>query len=168
MLVAQLGTTLCDPMDHSLPGSSVHGNLESWVLVWVAIPFSKGSSQSRDQTQVSCIAGRFFTIWANLVVQFSSVAQSCPTLCDSHGLHNTRLTCPSPTPGACSNSCPSSLWCHPTISSSVIPFSSYLQSFPSSGSFPVIQFFALGDQCVGPSVSASVCPVNIQDWFLLG
>ena len=75
---------------------------------------------------------------------------------------------PSPTPRACSNSCPSSQWCHPTILSSVIPFSSCLQSFPTSGSFPMSQFFALGGQSIGVSASASVLPMNIQDWFPLG
>ena len=85
-----------------------------------------------------------------------------------HGLQHTWLPCPLPTPGACSNSCPSSQWCHPTISSSAIPFSSCLQSFPASGSFPVTQFFASGGQSIGASASASVLPVNIQDWFPLG
>ena len=69
------------------------------------------------------------------------------------------------TPRACSNSCPSPQWCHPTISSSVIPFSSHLQFFPASGSFPVSQFFASSSQSIGVSASASVLPVNIQDWF---
>ena len=76
------------------------------------------------------------------------------------------LPCPSPTP--CSNSCPSSQWCHPTISSSVIPFSSCLQSFPVSGSFQMSQLFASGGQNIGASASASVLPMNIQDWFPLG
>ena len=82
-----------------------------------------------------------------------------------HALQHTRLTCPSPTPRACSNSCPSSWWCHPTISSSVIPFSC-LQSFPASGSFPTSRHFASGDQNIG--ASASVLPMSIQDWFPLG
>ena len=86
----------------------------------------------------------------------------------SHGLQHARLPCPSPTPGAYSNSCPSSQWCHPTISSSVVPFSSLLQSFPASGSFPMSQFFTSGGQSFGVSVSASVLPMNIQDWFPLG
>ena len=81
-----------------------------------------------------------------------------------HGLHHARLPCPSPTPGACSNSCPLSWWCHLTISSSVVPFS-HLQSFPASGSFSVSQFFASGGWSIGVSASASVLPVNIQDWF---
>ena len=85
----------------------------------------------------------------------------------SHGLQHASLLCPSPTPGAYSNSCPSSQWCHSTISSSVVPFS-HLQSFPASGSFPVSQFFTSGGQNIGVSASASVLPMNIQDWFPLG
>jgi len=85
-----------------------------------------------------------------------------------HGLQQTRPPCLSPTPRACSNSCPSSRWCHPTISSSVVPFSSCLQSFPASGSFPMSQFFASGGQSIGASASASALPMNIQDWFPLG
>ena len=81
---------------------------------------------------------------------------------------DVRLPCPSPTPGAHSNSCPSSQWCHPTISFSVVPFSSHLQSFPASGSFPMNQFFASGGQRIGVSALASVLPMNIQDWFPLG
>ena len=86
----------------------------------------------------------------------------------SHGLQHTRLPCPSPSPGVCSNSCPSSRWCHPTTSSSVVPFSSPLQSFPTSGSFPRSQFFVSGGQSIGISASASVLPMNIQGWFPLG
>ena len=85
-----------------------------------------------------------------------------------HGLQHARLPCPSPTPGACSNSCLSSCWCHPTISSSVIPVSSCLQSFPGSGSFPMSQFFTSGGQSIGVSASASVHPMNIQDRFPSG
>ena len=85
-----------------------------------------------------------------------------------HGLQHTRLPCPSPTPGAYSNSRPLSWWCHPTISSSVEPFSSCLQSFPASGSFQMSQFFTSGGQRIGVSASASVLPMKIQDWFLLG
>ena len=95
--------------------------------------------------------------------QFSSVQFSLSVVSDSlwpHRLHHARLPCPSRTPGAYSNSCPSSRWCHPTISSSVIPFSSHLQSFPVSG-----QFFASGRQSIGVSASASILPMNIQDWF---
>ena len=85
-----------------------------------------------------------------------------------HGLQQARLPCPSPTPRACSNSCHLSRWCHPAISSSVIPFSSCLQSFPTSGSLLVSQFFASSGQSIGASPSASVLPMNIQDWFPLG
>ena len=85
-----------------------------------------------------------------------------------HGLQHARLPCPSPSPRVCSNLCPLSCWCHPTISSSVIPFSSHLQSFPASGSFPMSWFFASGGQRIGVSSSASVLPMNIQDWFPLG
>jgi len=85
-----------------------------------------------------------------------------------HELQHARLPCSSPTPGACSNSCPLNWWCHPTISSSVVPFSSCLQSFPASGSFPISQFFAAGGQSIGVTASASVLPVNIQDWSPLG
>ena len=95
---------------------------------------------------------------------------SCSVTSDSlwsHGLQHTRLPYPSPTPGACSNSCPSSQWCHPNISSSVIPFSSCLQSFPASGSFQMSQFITSDGQSVWASASASVLPVNIQNWFPL-
>ena len=85
-----------------------------------------------------------------------------------HRLQHTKLPCPSPTSRAYSDSSPSSWWCHPTISSSVIPFASCLQSFPASGSFQMSQFFALGGQSIGVSASASVLPMNIQDWFPLG
>ena len=95
---------------------------------------------------------------------------SCSVMSDSlllHRLQHTRFPCPPPSPGAYSNSCPLSWWCCPTISASVVPFSSYLQSFPASGSFPMSQFFASGDQSIGASASASVLPMNIQDWFPL-
>ena len=93
-------------------------------------------------------------------VQFSSVAQLRLTL-QPHGLQHARLPCRSPTPGACSDSCPSSRWCHPTISSFVIPFSSGLQSFPASGSFLI-------GQSIGVSAAISVLAMNTQDWSLSG
>ena len=83
----------------------------------------------------------------------------------SHGLQGARLPCPSPTPGACSSSCPLSRWCHPTISSSVVLFSSCLQSFPASGSFPMSRLFTSGGQNIRALVSASVLSMNVQDWF---
>ena len=103
--------------------------------------------------------------------RLSSVQFSCSVVSDSlrpHGLQHTRPPCPSPTPEVYSNSCPLSGWCHPTISSSVVPFSSRLQSSPASGSFQTSQFFASGGQSIGVSASASVLPMNIQDWFPLG
>ena len=84
-----------------------------------------------------------------------------------HGLQHTRLSCPSSSPGACSNSCPSNQWCHPTISFPVIPFSC-LQSFPASGTFPMSQLFLSGKQNIWVSASASVLPINTQNWFPLG
>ena len=99
----------------------------------------------------------------------SSVQFSCRSVVSDslwpHGSQHARPPCPSQTLGVYSNSCPLSQWCHPTISSSVIPFSSCLQSFPASGSFPKSQFFTSGDQSIGVSASASVLPMNIQDWF---
>ena len=109
--------------------------------------------------------------WGRGVVQFSSVQSlrlSCVEFLWPHGLHYSSVPCPSPMPGACSNSCPSRWWRHPTISSSVVPISSYLQSFPASGSFPMSQFFASCGQSIRVSASASVLPMNIQDWFPLG
>ena len=85
-----------------------------------------------------------------------------------YGLQHTRPSCSSPTPRACSNSHPLSRWCHPTISSSVVPFSSCLQSFPASGSFPVSQFFTSVGKSIGVSATASVLLMNIQDWFPSG
>ena len=85
-----------------------------------------------------------------------------------HGLQHARPPCPSPTPGVYSNSCPLNQWCHPTISSSVVPFSSLLQSLPASGAFPMSQLFPSGGQNTGVSASASVLPMNTQDWFPLG
>ena len=92
---------------------------------------------------------------------------SCTVMSNSlwlHGLQHTRLPCPSPTLRAYSDSCPLSRWCHPTISSSVIPFSSCLQSFPASGSFPMSQFFASSGQSIGVSASALVLPMNSHNW----
>ena len=111
----------------------------------------------------------FFLHWeicCDLSVQFSCSVVSSSLL--PHWLQHARLPCPSPTPGAYSNSYSSSRWCHPTISSSVIPFSPHLQSFPESESFQMSQFFASRGPSIGGSASASVLPMNIQDWFPLG
>ena len=117
-----------------------------------------------ESQEIPRIAGKF-----GLGVQncCCSVAQSCLTL-QLHGLQHTRFPCPLLSPAICSNSCPLSWWCHPTISSSVVPFSSGPQSFPASGSFPMSQLFASGGQSIGASALASVLPMNIQTWFPLG
>ena len=102
---------------------------------------------------------------------FRSVQFSCSVMFYSlrpHEPQHARPPCPSPTPRACSNSCTLHWWCHPTISPSVVPFSSHFQSFPASGSFQMSQFFASGGRSIGVSASASVLPKNIQDRFPLG
>ena len=156
-----------------------------WLNWTETITSSRGSSLTRNWTRASWFAGRFFTNWAirkdniypykdihiNIHSVISSVQFSRSVMSDPlqpHGLQHTRLPCPSPTPRAYSNSCPSSQWCHSTISSSVVPFSSCLQSFPASGSFPRSQFFTSGGQSIGISSLAWVLPMNIQDWFPSG
>ena len=158
-------------MDYSLSGYSIHMIFHARILEWIAISFSRRSSQPRDWTRVSGIVGRCFTVWATREVYTtpSSVQFSHSVVSNSlrpHGLQYAKLPCPLPTPGVCTNSHPSSQWCHPTISSSVIPFSSCLQSFLELGSFQMSLFFASGGQSIG--ASASVLPMNIQDWFPLG
>ena len=111
---------------------------------------------------ISALAQPLHSFWS--VSQFS-----CSVVCDSlqpHELQHTRPPCPSPTPRVHSNSCPLSQWCHPAISSSVIPFSSCPQSLPTSESFPMSQLFSWGGQSIGVSALASVFPKNIQDWSL--
>ena len=120
--------------------------------------------ESSNEMQHTC----FWVIFYLLNHGCFPVAHSCPLLCDTHGLQHTRLSCPSPNPGACSNSCPLSQWCHPTISSSVVPFSSCLQSCPPSGSFPVSQLFKSGGQSIAASAYASILLMDIQGWFPLG
>ena len=115
-------------------------------------------------SDVSVLAHHWWQMY-NTNSQLSSVASNSLW---SHGLQHARLPCPSPIPRAYANSCPLSQWCHPTISSSVVPFSSCLQSFPASGSFPMSQFFLSGGQSIGISASTSVLPMNTQDWFPLG
>ena len=143
--VTQSCLTLCDPMDCSrqAPPSTEFSRQEYWS----GRPFPS----PRDLTSS---------------VQFNSSVVS-----DSlwpHESQHARPPCPSPTPGDYSNSCPSSRWCHPAISSSVIPFSSCPQSLPASGSFPTSQLFTWGGQSIGVSASASVLPMNTQDWSPLG
>ena len=127
-------------------------------------PRPSGLSQSTSfECPTSCIK-----LPLVIYFQFSSVAQSCPTLCNPMDPQHVRPPCPSPTPGLCPNSCPLSWWCHPTISFSVVPFSPLLQSFPALGSFPMSQFFTSGDQNIGVSASAKVLPMYTQNWSPLG
>ena len=123
-------------MVYSLPASSDHGILQARILEWVAILFSRGSCWPRDQTQVSCIAGRFFNIWASREVLVS--------------------------PRVCPNSCPVSRWCYLTISSSAAPFSFCLRSPQASASFPVSRLFASGSQSTGASASATILYLSLQ------
>ena len=123
-----------------------------WYVLFLLFRLDSNSQYEKVQT--------------NLSVQFSRSVVS--NSLRPHELQHTSPPCPIPTPRAYPNSCPLSWWCHPTISSSVIPFSSCPHSFPASGSFPVSQFFASGDQRIRVPALASVFPMNIQDWFLLG
>ena len=119
--------------------------------------YCKGCSSPSSQS-----IAQFVPTSLTIVVVQSSLTLQC------HGLKHARLPCPSPSPGVWSNSCPLSWWCHPTISSSVGPFSSCFQSFPASGSIPMSQPFTPGGQSTGASASASVLPMNIHGWFPLG
>ena len=105
-------------------------------------------------------------IWMIETGQYMAI--SSVQLCLTNELQHARPPCPTPTPGAYLNSCPLSRWCHPTVSSSVVPFNSCPQSFPASGSFQMSQLFASGGQSIGVSASTSVLPMNTQDWSPLG
>ena len=139
--------TLWDPIDGSPPGSSVLGILQERILEWVSISFSKNT-----------------ILIKKVSIQFSHSVVSDSL--QSSGLQHARPPCPSPTFRVYSNSCPLSWWCHPTISFSVVPFSSHLQFFPASGSFQMSQFFTSGGQSIGVSISTSVLPMNIRSDFL--
>ena len=129
---------------------------------WILNPFIQNS----ELFVFWCI---YTVMVGNIDEHFSSIQSlSCVRLFVTPWTATCQAPCPSPTPGACLNWYPLSRWCYPTISSSVLPFSSCLQSFPTSGSFPMSQFFASGGQSIGVSASASVLPMNIQDWFPLG
>ena len=161
-LVAQSCLTLWTPWTVAHQPPLFMGILQARILEWVAMLFSRGSSQLRHQTQVSCFAGRFSTLWATSSVQFN-----CSVVSDSAtpwtATHQASLSITNS--WILLNSCPLSWWCYPTISSSVVPFSSCLKSVPASVSFQMSQFFASGGQSIGVSASASVLPMNIQDWF---
>ena len=139
---------------------------------WVAISFSRDLPDPGIQPKSSALAGGFFTTEPSGKPLFQSVSQfSHSVVSDSlrpHESQHIRPPCPSPTPRVYSNSCPSSWWCHPIISSFVVPFSSCPQSLPPSGSFPMSQLFTWGDQSIRVSASASVLPKNTQDWSPLG
>ena len=162
-----------DPIDCCLPGSSVHGILQTRILEEVSIPFSRGN-QTLDI--LHCRQNLYWLnyeghSWIKGTLWFSSVQSSHSVVSDSlwpHESQHARPPCPSPTPGVHPNSCPSSWWCHPAISSSVIPFSSCPQSRPASGSFPMSQLFIWGGQSIGVTALASVLPMNTQDWSPLG
>ena len=193
-LVAQLCPTLCNPMDYSLPGTSIHGYspqqeywsglpcpspgyiyimyiyMHTYMYIYICIWYVCVYIYKLVSVHYICVYIYIYIYVSTYICTYIyiyklvSVQFSCSVMCDSlrpHGLQHARLPCPSPTPGTCSNSCPSSWWCHPTISSSIVPFSSCFQSCPASGSFPMSQLFASGGQCIGASASASALPMNI-------
>ena len=185
-------------MDCSPPVSSVHGNSQAGMLEWAALSSSRGSCWIKDWVSpalagvffyhwdtwetpyslIFCVYNWDCVIWPHLHSPGLGVSSEREELSFSHwvmsdslwphGLQHTRPPCPSPSPRVCPSSCPMNQWCHPTISSSVVPFSSCLQSFPVSGSFPMSRLFTSGGQSVGASTSASVLSMNIKGWFPLG
>ena len=163
-------------MDCSLPGFSVHGILQARILEWVAMSSSRGIFPTQGWNPcLFCLlhwqAGSLTLAPPGkcLSLEFSSVQFSRSVRSDSlqpHEPQHIRPPCPSPTPGVHPNSCPLSWWCHPTISSSVVPFSSCPQSFPASGSFQMSQLFTSGGKNIGVSASPSVLPMNLRmDWL---
>ena len=141
----------------SLVGFRLWGRTES--------DMSEATYQQQQQQATVHGVAKSWTRLSNFTFTFSSLQSLSPILCDPM---NPRPPCPTPTPRVHPNPCPLSQWCHPTTSSSVIPFSSCPQSFPTSGSFQMSQLFTSGDQSIGVSASASVLPMNIQNWFPLG
>ena len=153
----------------SIPGSgrclqksmATNSSILPWGISWTEEP---GRLQSIPSQRVG-------HAWTQCKYQDYVLQFTCWVMSDSlwpRGLQHTRPPCPSPTPRVYSNSCPLSQWCHPTISFSVIPFSSCLESFSASGFFQMSQFFASGGQSIGVSASVSILPMNIWDWFPLG
>ena len=136
-----------------------HSSILAWTIPWTEEPGGLLSIGLQRVTQ-DWVTNTFTFISS---VQFSSVAQSCLTLCNHESQH-ARPPCPSPSPGVHSNSCPSSWWCHPVSSSSVVPFSSCPQSLPASESFPMSQLFTWGGQSTGVSALASFLPKKSQGW----
>ena len=145
-----------DPLEKEM---ATHSSTLAWKIPWTEEP---GRLQSMGSQRVR---HNWATSLVHWISQFSSVQSlSCLSHCQPRGLQHARLPCLSPTPGVYSNSSPSSRWCHPMISSSVVPFSSCLQSLPASWSFPMSQFFASGGQSIGVSALASFLPKNTQGW----
>ena len=162
-------------MDCSPPGSSGHGDSpgkKTGAGCHALLQRDLPNPGIKPASLISCVSqkgslplvppGKPHTIISSVQFSHSVVSDSLRP----HWLQHARFPCPSPTPKAYSNSCPSCWWCHATISSSVFPFPCLLQSFPASGSFQMSQFFTSGGQSIGASASASV--LNIQDWFPLG
>ena len=192
-LVTKLCLTLFS-MDFGLPDTSVHGISQARILEWSAISFSRGSFWLRDWTNIFCIGRQILYHWATREVQYLlSVQFSHSVISDSlppHEPQHARPLCPSPTPRVHPNPCPLSWWCHPTTSSSVVPFSSCPQSFPASGSFPMSQLFASGGQSIAririwafacewhqppdshfiseSSFSLFLCGTDPSGWFVVG
>ena len=183
--------TLCDPIDVSPPGSPTPGIFQARTLEWVAISFSnawKWKSESevaqscptlRDPMDCSPPGSSIHGIFQARVLECGATAfcitssvQFCRSVVSNslqpHEPQHARPPCASPTPGVHPNPCPLSWWCHPTSSSSVVPFSSCLQSFPASGSFQMSQLFASGGPSIGVSASTSVLSKNSQGWSPLG
>ena len=137
-------------------------------------PFSVKRKVLHEHTGGRAKAGSIFRSWGwhsggwRFLVLLLFIQKVESDSLQPQGLQHARLSCLALYPGICSDSCPLSWWCHPTISSSVIPFFSHLQSFPASGSFPMSWFFTSGGQSIGASALASVLPMNIQGWFPLG
>ena len=159
---------VCNP-----PGSSLHGISQARILEWLPFPSPRDLSKPGIEPTFPALEGRFYIteLLGKLFWWFSSVQFSHSVMSDSlrpHESQHASPPCPSPTPGVYTNSCPLSRWCHPAISSSIIPFSSCPQPLPASGSFPMSQFFAWGCQSIGVSASVSVLPLNTEDWPPLG
>ena len=150
-------------MTWGIPGGSMVKNQPANAVLISGLGRSPGEGNGHP-LHYSCLENSMDPWWAIVGHHHSVRSESLWP----HGLQHARLPYPSQTPGACSNSCSSSLWCHSTISSSAAPFSFCFQSFPESGSFPKSRVFASGGKSIGVSASASVLPMNIQGWFPLG
>ena len=154
---------------------ATHSSIHAGGIPWIEEPgglWSVGShrvTQDWNDLAHAHMLSKVIHIFNAISTRVSLVQSlSCIRLSATRGLQHARFPCPSTAPRACSKSCPSSWWCHPTISSSVVLFPSCLQFFLASGFFLMSQFFASGGQSIGASASTSVLPMNIQDWFPLG